>query len=271
MELPVATEVRVDNSAWKRPGAADHATPPSSTQFFSHFTALLGINRLYTRRADKVLKQNAVEQLQFTAPSFSFVVASLCHKVSVPLQIERSAVKGPRMIELNDEGSAARSLATVAEVVLSPEGHRPHVYRAEVSQLGLVLSSSVKKRKPSSSMITIGSQSKNVTRTSPDEELIKIEVESLKTGVDVKRATLAISGARQAEVESAFQVLEPAMREYSFVKDTSFKEPKDLQEPATGAALHGNANLMLADPSYHTSSAPGQASSAQVVFYKDDT
>lgn len=80
----------------------------------------------------------------------------------------------------------------------------------------------------------------------------------------------AYSGALQPEPEPFFHVLEVAMREYCFLKDTSINELKGLRELKTGSSLHQNLNFVLADLLYITRSARGQSSYAHDVFCKEE-
>lgn len=62
-------------------------------------------------------------------------------------------------------------------------------------------------------MLTSGRTSKNVSRTSFDEEL-KVAAEIVVKTEKVIDVTPAASGPLQSEAESAFQMLKVAMREY---------------------------------------------------------
>lgn len=121
------------------------------------------------------------------------------------------------MIELGDEGNALRPPAEPADVWLSLERHQPLVCRAGALRLGSAHSSPVMKRKPSSSMMTIGRRSKKVSSTSFHEEELRAAAESAKEMEDVVDVTTAASGALKPEAESAFERLEIAVREYCYV------------------------------------------------------
>lgn len=73
---------------------------------------------------------------------------------------------------------------------------------------------------------------------------------------------LAVSCALQPEAGSALQMLKLVVKEYCFVKNTSFDDLKDLHGHVTGSALSRNVNLVLANPPCNTRSARDLASSA---------
>lgn len=92
--------------------------------------ALFCSNCLCTVKDEMLLEWNAVTQLQFTAPALPFVFPSLSRGIVQPLHIERSEVKHPTVIELDDEWNALRPSATSADTDLFLEQYRPLVYRA---------------------------------------------------------------------------------------------------------------------------------------------
>lgn len=55
---------------------------------------------------------------------------------------------------------------------------------------------------------------------------------------DVIEVTPAASDALKPEAGSAPQALKVVLREYCFVKDTSFNELEDLHKLQTGSAVH---------------------------------
>lgn len=79
------TKEKVDKTGCERSGAKEHATSLLTLQFFSHWLALLGKHSLYIFDSDKLLKMNAVRQLQTAASAFSLVFASLWHEVAKAL------------------------------------------------------------------------------------------------------------------------------------------------------------------------------------------
>lgn len=91
-------------------------------------------------------------------------------QVCLQLHIEQLSAKRSRVIELEEKENALGRPVTTADVGLFPEDHQPLVYRAEALPLGSVPTTPVKKREPSSSMMTVGCQSKKVTRTSFDQQ-----------------------------------------------------------------------------------------------------
>lgn len=112
-------------------------------------------------------------------------------------------------------------------------------------------------------MMKLERQSKKTLETTLSGEGAQLEVERLAELWAVNNATLAVPGTLQLEAKLTFQVTEPAMEEYGFVKDTSFSEMKHLYEPETGSNLHKRVEPVRADPSYSNQAAHGQPSSAQ--------
>lgn len=115
-----------------------------------------------------------------------------------------------------------------------------------------------------------GLHSRKVTRTSPDKEGAKVEVESSARLENVSDATTAVFGALQLKAESGFQVLEIAVSKCCFAKDSTFIELEDLEELESRAALHLNVNLVLADFPYNTCSARGRANFPHIASCKKD-
>lgn len=95
-------------------------------------------------------------------------------------------------------------------------------------------------------MNTIGLQSEKMTKTSFDEERVKAAAKRVANVEGVTNATPAISSAVQPKTESVFQVLQVAMRERRFVKDTFLTEPEKLQELEKSSAFYHNVNQELA-------------------------
>lgn len=85
-------------------------------------------------------------------------------------------------------------------------------------------------------MMTAERQSKNVTRSSFDEaeKFAAKDVAKMEDAIDVIPVA---SSAVQLEVESAFQMLKKATREYCFVKVASCNELEDVHELETGFSL----------------------------------
>lgn len=99
------------------------------------------------------------------------------------------------------------------------------MYRAQARRPGSVQSSSLRKKKLSSSLLVIGLQSKKVMRTSFDEG-VEVEAESFEKKKDVTDVTTTASGALQPKADSTFEVLQVALRDRRFVKDTFHNERK---------------------------------------------
>lgn len=106
----------------------------------------------------------------------------------------------------------------------------------------------MKKVNLSSSLRTTGRLSKEVKRTNFKEEGVKAKAKcetELKNVVDGRSA---VSGTLPQEVESTYQDLKQAMRQFYLVEDTLVTDLKDLHELKAGSALHQNLNLVLQDP-----------------------
>lgn len=112
------------------------------------------------------------------------------------------------------------------------------LYRAEAPRRGSVHSSSVKKSKPSSSVVKTKRHSKELTKASLDERRVKAGVQSFIKLEDVIDAIQAVCGALQPEAESASHILKVAMREYCLLKDIFFKELEDLHVLETDFTLY---------------------------------
>lgn len=154
---------------------------------------------------------------------------------------------GPRFIGLDEKDKAVRIPEGSLDIGLSPKDHRQLLYSADAQRLGSARISSVRKRKPSSSTMVIGRQSKKTTRKSYDEGA-KIAAESAEKLVDFIHVTMAASSGLKLEAESAFQMSKVAMKEYCFVKDTCSNELGDLHKLKTGFALHRIVSLVLPEP-----------------------
>lgn len=143
------------------------------------------------------------------------------------------------------------------------------MYRGEAPQLSSVQSSSMKSRKPSSSLVTTGRQSKENTETSFDGEGVKVEVESVAQVEDTTDATRKVFDAVQREPESAIQLLKIAVEESRFVEDPFFlNKLKDQRDLERGFALPQNLNLVLGNGLYNIRSVQGQVSFAHGFFAK---
>lgn len=112
---------------------------------------------------------------------------------------------------------------TTAHVELPPEHQQQLMYRAEALRLLSDSVSFVKKKKPSSSLMTIERQSKKVKRTSFHKET-RAAAESAAMVENIVDVTPAVSGPLRQEADSTSQFLEVAMGDYCFIKDTSFSE-----------------------------------------------
>lgn len=99
---------------------------------------------------------------------------------------------------------------------------------------------------------------------------MKIPAESAANVENVIGVTPPASGALQPEVELAFQMFKVAIREYCFIKETSFSELEDLHELEKSSSQHQSVNLVLTDPGSSTCSARGHASSAHNVSWEED-
>lgn len=85
-------------------------------------------------------------KLQLTAPALSIVLSLFILHADQPLHVKQPAVERPRMVQVDEEGTAVRHPAKSAEDVLPPEDHRLLVCRAQVPWLDFVHSFPVKKR-----------------------------------------------------------------------------------------------------------------------------
>lgn len=116
-----------------------------------------------------------------------------------PLHTEQPAAEHPREVTLNDEKSTVSSPATPPDRGLYLEENRSFVYKAQAPRLGCIHSYSVKKKKPSSTMMKTTRQNKRVTRTSSDEEGVQVDTKSVAKAEDVNDAAPTTSGALQLE------------------------------------------------------------------------
>lgn len=174
----MTTKEKVRKATWELSKAVDHAMRLPALWFFSHLHAFLGNSSLQTLRGDRILKRNAIRELQFTAPAFPTVFAPHSREAVELVDVERLAVRRRKFIELGDKGGAVHTAVTSADVGLSLENHPLLVYRARASRLGSVHPFSVEKRKQSSLTMTTGPQSKKVTRTSLDDG-VKVAAKSV--------------------------------------------------------------------------------------------
>lgn len=122
-------------------------------------------------------------------------------------------------IELDVQRHAVRYSAKFAKVELFLADHRPPEYRAEALRPESELSCFVRKRTPSSSVMTTGRQSRVMLRTSPDEEDVYVRVGGLARVENVINVAPEAFGALHLKVESDCQVLKVAMSEARFTKD----------------------------------------------------
>lgn len=172
------------------------------------------------------------------------------------------------MIEPSEKENDIRPLATSAEVELSLGDHRPLVYRSEAPLHSSVHRSSVKKSSPYSLMKSSGHQREKMKRTSPDEEMVKVEPGSSAKLEGVIDSTLAAFDVLQPKAKSASHLLKLAMGEYCFVNNTSCNELEDLHDLETGSALHQNMRLMLADSPTHQAQCGVRQSLLTMCFAK---
>lgn len=142
------------------------------------------------------------------------------------------------------------------------------MYTAEAPRFDSEHTSFVTKRKPPLSIPETEPHSKTLKTTSFDEG-VRAASEIVAKRDDVIGVPPAASNAPQPEAKSAFKVLKIAIREYCFLRYTSFNEAEKLRELEMGSALHCNVNLVLAEPLYSIRSARGQAGSSYDVFCKE--
>lgn len=181
---------------------------------FSPVDAFFGSKSLRALDNNKVLERDAVQQAQSSTTAPPPVLVLLSHEVSQPLHTEPSAEEHRRVVELSNERSATSPPAKFAEVRLCPKDHLPLLYRAEAPPSAFVDKSSVTKGALSSSVMTLERRSTKVLRSGPDEKILKAGWEAFAKMTAFIAETLRVSDATQPEAQSAFQVLEVAMREY---------------------------------------------------------
>lgn len=128
---------------------------------------------------------------------------SLSQEAVQPLRIERPAVERPGVVELDQKENAVRPLTALADVGRFLKDHQTVVYSAGNPRLVTVSSSSVSKRKPSSSVKTIGHQGKKVTRTKFVDG-VKSAAENIAKVENATDVTSAASCALQQEAKSVF-------------------------------------------------------------------
>lgn len=92
-------------------------------------------------------------------------------------------------------------------------------------------------------------------------------LENVKNVID---GTPADPGELQPESESAFQLVEVAMREYHLFRDTICNELEDLHGLVTGSPLYQKVSLVLVDRTCTIRKAWGKASSSYVVCSEED-
>lgn len=102
--------------------------------------------------------------------------------------------------------------------------------------------------------------------TIPDEQEVKMKVQSRAKLKDVTDVTPAVSGAVQLKSKSTFQLLDLTIIEYGSVKDTSSDTLERLHELERGSALDQNVNLMAVEHPQSTRSARGHRILACVVL-----
>lgn len=171
-------------------------------------------NSSYAIDSKKPIKWNAVKQLQLPISALAVVFSSFSRKVTQPLQMKGPAMKRPKVIDLDDEESPVRSLATSAGATFSLEVHPPLVIKAEAPRLDSVLGYPVRKRRPLSSALTSGCRSKKATRATYEEEGVKAGAESLEKEKNVTDATAVVSATLRQEDEFASHGLKVVIREY---------------------------------------------------------
>lgn len=116
----------------------------------------------------------------------------------------------------------------------------------------------MKKRKASSPMMVKGRQSKKLIRSGPDEDGVKIGLQSVAKAEEFFVATTETYSAIQLKAESAFQLLKLGMRDFGFVRDTSFSYVEDFYELEMGFTQHQKVNLLMAELPHITCSARSQ-------------
>lgn len=141
---------KVESAAWERSRTVDRKMRVLTMHFFVHLHGFLGSHSLFGLDDNRLLEWNAVQMLQPTAPALSFVRASLSHEVVQPLHVEQPAAQIFRLIGLDGQENAVRSLPIPGDAGSALNKRRLLVYRVEAPQLGSVHNSSMKKRLPSS-------------------------------------------------------------------------------------------------------------------------
>lgn len=268
VENSVSTKKKVDKAVKKRSETMKHAMRLLTSEFFSHLNAPFPDSSLYVLDDDKPLGLNAVFWLHFTA-TFFLLSTSHSHEVVQPLHIEGAAVESSSVIELEDEESTVRFLATCAEFGLSLENHWSLEYIAEALRLGSTYSCFVTKRKDLYSVIATARWRRKVMRNSLYKEGVRTRVESFAGVRAITDGTSAVPGPLQPKADCAFQMLVIAVREYYFVKDTALSAPEDLRKLKRRSALRQFVNLRPFHPPYSTRRVRGQDSSAHNVISQE--
>lgn len=108
-------EKKVDKTAWQCSGAVHHAMRVFTSQILISLQALLDKNRMITLDDDKLLKNSAGKQLQFTGSALLPELASLTHELIQQLLVERLVVERLSLIDLDGEINVVSVSAASAE------------------------------------------------------------------------------------------------------------------------------------------------------------
>lgn len=140
-----------------------------------------------------------------------------------------SAEEFPKVIELSDERIAVSRPATAAKVELWPEELRWAVYRSQEPRPSSVDSLPAERRKPSSSVMNTGRQSREVMRCWESQAGVRARERQLAKAKDVNDAIPADSCVLWVAAGFACKMLEIAVNEYCSARDAAFIELKTCE------------------------------------------
>lgn len=123
-------------------------------RFFEPLRIRRGHNGFYKLGDEKLLKWNAVKQLELLAPALPLYSALLFRTVVRLVHIALSPVRCLRAMGVDKKKNAVRLPAIFSETELGLEDHRSHVYTAEALPLTSAASCFKKSIKPLSSMMS---------------------------------------------------------------------------------------------------------------------
>lgn len=144
--------------------------------------------------------------------------------------------------------SAVRFLATSAGSGLSLENSPTLLHKAETLQPGSVHSSFLTAERPSWSTMMIENQSKNRTKTVSDEEEVRDGVPECGQGEGRHRHDTCGFWRTTAESQVQCSAVKCSHEDAFFIKQTSFTDPKGLQELGTVFALPQRGKFALRGP-----------------------